>query len=755
MGYILVIVESPAKCKKIEGYLGSPYKCIASFGHIRQFKNGLKSIDKQNNYTPSFKFLDSKHRYIQNLSDKIKRADDIILATDDDREGEAIAWHICDAFGLSMTTKRIIFHEITKKAIVKAVQQPTTMDMNKIYAQRARQILDIIVGFTLSPVLWNQIGRTMGLSAGRCQTPALRIVYENQKEIDQSPGKESYNTVGVFTDKELPFALNHSFNKKEKMEEFLEDSVSHDHAYSCSKPREAVKKQPKPFTTSGLQQMSSNELHYSPKRTMQMAQKLYEGGYITYMRTDSLTYSAVFIDLAKKFIAATYGEEYVHDKIDELSLRKKKKKKKDSAQEAHEAIRPTAITRRKLPNGVEGGRLYYLIWRNTVESCMVSAVYWSITGSISAPSGYKYNSKMELVMMPGWKIVNGYEKVNPLYDYLLGLKKKTIMNYSRIDSTFTLKELKMHYTEARLVHLLEKRGIGRPSTFSSLIAKIQERNYVKIESVQGKKIKGSDYALIGEELEEIETSKVVGNERNKLVIQPMGKLVIEFLLKHFGPFFEYSYTKNMEDSLDLIAKGKRVWYSLCEQCDKQLGDMVRILPKKTSSSVKIDDMHTYVIGKYGPVIKYKNGEETKFLSVKKDLDMEKLKKGEYELSDIVEVNKDDNLGTYKGDEVILKKGKYGKYLVIGANKISLKSYKGEITLEGVMPYLTGEKNSNPNVLRVINKQVSVRKGKWGKYIYSKKEGQKKPNFISLKGCELNVMTCDKGGLLEWVLDHLP
>ena len=256
-------------------------------------------------------------------------------------------------------------------------------------------------------------------------------------------------------------------------------------------------------------------------------------------------------------------------------------------------------------------------------------------------------------------------------------------------------------------------------------------------------------------MEEIETSKVVGNERNKLVLQPVGKLVIEFLLKYFGPFFEYSYTKDMEDSLDQIAKGSRVWHTLCDQCDKQLCSMMVKAPKKKSSSIKIDEKHTYVIGKYGPVIKYKEGEETKFLSVKKDLDMEKLKKGEYELSEIVEMKKEGNLGKYNGEDVVLKEGKYGKYLVVGSNKISLKTYKGEVTLEGVMPYLTGEKHSNPNVLRVINKQVSVRKGKWGKYIYSKKEGQKKPDFLSLKGCDLDVMTCDKEELLVWVIDHLP
>ena len=289
----LVIVESPAKCGKIEKFLGSGYKCCASFGHIRDIKDGLKGINIANNFSPTFGLLANKMKYISRLRREIGKATEVILATDDDREGEAIAWHICQVFNLPInTTKRIIFHEITKTGITHAIRaNPTILNMHTVHAQQARQVLDLIVGFRLSPLLWKHVSHTAKsvLSAGRCQTPALRLIYDNQKEINDSPGKTKYDTIGVFVG--FPFQLNYHYADREKMETFLEESVSHDHVYIAPTPKSVVKRQPTPFTTSGLQQKASNELHFSPKRTMSVAQKLYEGGYITYMRTDSKTYS--------------------------------------------------------------------------------------------------------------------------------------------------------------------------------------------------------------------------------------------------------------------------------------------------------------------------------------------------------------------------------------------------------------------------------------------------------------------------------
>jgi len=406
----LVIVESPAKCKKIESYLGSGYKCIASFGHIRQIANGLKSIDTKNNYDVVFKTIGSKGKYIKSLREWIKKSKEVILATDDDREGEAIAWHICKTFNLSvLSTKRIIFHEITKPAIKTAINNPTVINMNTVNAQLARQVLDLLVGYTISPILWKHISRnTKGsLSAGRCQTPALRLVYEQQKLINSSPGKKVYETTGIFTNKNFNFVLNYNYNSENKMENFLEESVNFEHKYNVTKPKVVKKNPPIPFTTSTLQQKASNEYNFSPKQTMRLAQTLYENGLITYMRTDSIKYSEEFIKSAKKYIKSQYGNDYITKNLEKLiNNGENKKKKENNAQEAHEAIRPTKIDVNTIT--VVGKitarevKLYNLIWKNTVESCMTAATYNSITAKITSPEkhSYKYSSE-EVIFQDG------------------------------------------------------------------------------------------------------------------------------------------------------------------------------------------------------------------------------------------------------------------------------------------------------------------------------------------------------------------
>jgi DNA topoisomerase-1 len=721
----LVIVESPAKCKKIEGYLGAPYKCIASFGHIRELCKDTKE--------PKYQL--SNNRNLSALRAKIHKANDIILATDDDREGEAIAWHICDEFNLPLTTKRIVFHEITKKAIQRAVRNPTVLDMNKVNSQRARQFLDLIVGFTITPVLWNNISRKANLSAGRCQTPALRLVYENQKDIDASPGKESYDTTGTFM--KIGFSLHKQHTNPENMEKFLESSVSFKHMYSVSKPKKCEKKQPRPFTTSTLQQAASNELSYSPKRTMQAAQKLYEAGHITYMRTDSRVYSAEFIKNCVLFIKDKYGQPFVLGNIKSLSQRQKK----DNAQEAHEAIRPTDINRDHVNLN---NRLYELIRRNTLQSCMMPAEFEYIVAKITAPEDTYYRYRAEKPVFLGWKIVGTISTDDREYQDLR-TKKPCKVKYSRIYSKYALKELKTHYTEAKLVQFLEKKGIGRPSTFASLISKIQDREFVIKTDVEGKKIECKDYELVGKKMTEYEMVREFGKERNKLVIQQKGKMVIEFLMEHFNDFFEYGYTQGMENELDLIAKGEKQWRKLCDDCGTELRRKIADMPKK--ADIKIDEFHTYIIGKFGPVIKYKNGEDTKFISVRDDIDLAILRNGGYTLKDI---SVSDSLGSYKGEDIIVKKGRYGSYVTFNGKNHSIKKVK-KPTLENIIPILEGKKNSK--IVRTLNETTSIRKGKWGPYIFHKKEGKKKPTFWSLKECDLNIHKCSDEELLEWIGDH--
>ena len=750
----LVIVESPAKCKKIESFLGLGYKCIASYGHFREFKDGLKSIDIENNFKPTYKISPSKMKYVRLLKMAAASANEVILAADDDREGEAIAWHVAKVLDLPVTTtKRIIFHEITKGAVLRAVNNPTVINMDKVQAQHARQILDLLVGFTISPILWKNIPRKKGLSAGRCQTPALRLIYDNQVEVDKSSGEKAYTTVGTFTSHNLEFKLNYDYKKDEDVEDFLEESVNHDHKFKCKKPRTTIKKQPQPFTTSTLQQKASNEFHYSPKETMKLAQKLYEKGYITYMRTDSKAYSKEFIGKTKNYITEKYSKKHILSSIDDLIVenkQKKKKKKGDNAQEAHEAIRPTKIERNSIQSDVAREiKLYYLIWRNTLESCMSPAEYLSISANITSPKKPYYAYKTELIQFPGWKAVAGFEKNNPIYDYLLGIEEGKIFEYSKITSKATLKKMIMHYTEAKLVQLLEKRGIGRPSTFSSLIDKIQDRGYVKKDNVQGKTILCKDYTLIDDTIEEEETKRTFGNEKNKLVLQPIGKIVIEFLIKNFNHLFVYEYTKKMEDYLDNISKGEKKWHELCRECYKQITSSSGDIKMSNLSEIKIDDKYTYFVGQYGPCLKYKEDGKTKYKSAKKDLDLEKLKNGEYTIEEIIKPP-NTKFGDHMGKEIILKEGKFGKYVTWNNKNISLKSLGNNITLETVIPLLTLK---NPKIIRELRKDLSIRKGKWGPYIFYNNPKKKKPDFLKLNGCSLNINNCAKDELINWIKER--
>ena len=774
MSYTVLIVESPAKCSKIEGYLGPNYKCIASFGHIQEL-NGIKSIEIDNNFKPNFNLLESKIQQINKIKTLLKNSKEVLIASDDDREGEAIGWHICQVFKLPLTTKRIIFHEITKPALERAVSNPTTLNMNIIHAQQARQVLDLLVGYKISPILWKNISRNSkdGLSAGRCQTPALRLVYDNQKDIDDSPGKKVYNTTGYFTKMNLGFSLNHNFEiisfnstTNNTMEQFLEESVSFDHIYTCSKPKQTTKNPPTPFTTSSLQQKASSELNISPKDTMSICQKLYEAGFITYMRTDSTTFCLEFIEKASSFIKDKYGDTYLHTDVNRLSERKvekpkkkskKKEEKENNTQEAHEAIRPTDVTMEKIDDSFSSKekRMYNLIWSVTVESCMSPALYNSISAKITAPmeKEYKYNS--ELVNFPGWKMVRGYEKENPEYQFLQTLKNKAIVNYNKITAKVSVKDLKSHYTEAKLIQLLEEKGIGRPSTFSTLLEKIQERGYVKKDNIKGKKIKCVDYELVDDELAEMEDEREFGNEKNKLVVQPLGILVLEFLLKHYEKLFNYEYTKNMETDLDTIAKGDKIWHNLCRECLTDIDECSKDLDGGGDKQIiNIDDNHVYMIGKYGPVIKKGDKDNATFLNVKKDIDLEKLKKGEYTLDEIVETKSGNKvIGKYKGNEVILKKGKFGNYITWGENKKSLNNIEkdvDELTMEDITKYIENTSAVNPSMIREINENTSIRKGKFGNYIFYKTHNMSKPKFIKLNKFKGDYNSCPIKELEDYV-----
>ena len=832
----LVIVESPAKCKKIEQYLGASYKCMASYGHLCNITS-LKNIDIDNNFAPTYTPLEDsiKIAQIKRIKEEIDKADEVIIASDDDREGEAIAYHICRIFGLPLTTtKRIIFHEITEEALLKAVAAPTVINMNMVYSQQARHVLDLLVGFTISPMLWKlvQSNKNNALSAGRCQTPALKLIYENYKEIKECKGRKVYNTTGYFTKLVLPFILNKEYEDDKDMEYFLESAANYEHIFTRTEPKQVTKKTPEPFTTSRLQQVASNELHYSPKETMKLCQTLYENGLITYMRTDSKKYSAEFVDTCKEYIIKNYENyekdatesKYINQNVNNYvigytpaltvvlketniklpikTVKRKKPKDKDNdnqdkstntiaseknepiakvkPQEAHEAIRPTnilcspgkniGIAKELSPREI---KMYELIWTNSLESLMTDATFSSFNSKISAFEDNNFVYHSEQIVFPGWLIVeNKYEKQSKDYTYLMALKQGSTIEYKKVESKQTIKSMKSHYTEAHLVNLLEDKGIGRPSTYAKLIDKIQERNYVKKEDIAGVEVICRDFVLEDEYLTESSTMRVIGNEKGKLVIQPLGIIVLEFLEKHYEKLFNYDYTKTMERGLDQIASGEKVWHELCRECYQELSISTSLLKNATKIEFLIDANNTYIIGKNGPVIKCIENGITTFKSVKKDIDMTLLEKGQYKLEDLVEIQTANgfnghNLGKYKGDDLIVKKGKYGLYAIYGENRLSLSSFGNRppenISFKEVFDILEEDGILKPSyckdqkklgVLREISASASVRDGKWGAYVYYKTTQMKTPKFFELKLFEKEtgekIKTCELNILKEWI-----
>lgn len=754
MSYIAVIVESPAKCSKIESFLGPGYKCMASYGHLRTLDH-ISCIDIENEFTPTFKTIDNKNKRITSLANFISNSKEVLLATDDDREGEAIAWHICQIFNLPVDkTKRIIFHEITKIAIQTAVTNKCNINLGLVNAQLARQILDLIVGFKISPLLWSNISfkTDKPLSAGRCQSPALRLIYDNQKTIDINPGKKVYNTIGYFTSQNLDFTLNFTHDTEETMKEFLTESSSFKHEFSCGTIKKIIKQPPNPFNTSALQQACSSELKISPKSTMESCQKLYEAGYITYMRTDSRFYNIEFIETAKEYINRKYGMPYINQDIDKLSVRNCEKQSDINIQEAHEAIRPTDIIIETVNQndllGLKELKVYNIIRRNTIESCMAQAIYSGVIAKITAPKENEYRYSSEQAIFAGWKIVSGYNETTPSFEFLRTLKEGLI-EFKKITSKVVLRDLKSHYTEAKLVQMLEECGIGRPSTFASLVDKIQERGYVKKTDIVGKQIDCNDFELVKGMITENKSKREFGGEKGKLVIQPVGTAVTEFLIKNFDKLFDYEFTKMMENKLDQVAKKIYIWHDICKECYEE----IEMLSKNIrSEKIIIDEHHTYMIAKYGPVIKCVINGETTFKKVREDADLEKMRSKKYDINEFIEqttstIMHGRSLGTHCEKDVILKQGKYGLFVEWDGIKINLKlniEKYDTINIQDVLLYLV-----KPIILE-ISKEASIRNGDYGPYIYYKTAKMKKPRFISLDS-SLNTK-CSVLQAKNWLLE---
>jgi len=775
----LVIVESPSKCKKIEKFLGFQYKCIASKGHICNISKMKK------NYEPEFEIISEKKDHVQKMREIISVFDpkNIYLGTDDDREGEAIAWHICLTFHLPIeTTHRILFHEITESAIRAAVAFPMVIRMNIVNSQKARQILDRLVGFQISPLLTKRLGQTENkayLSTGRCQTPALRLVYE----LDQNKKDRSfqYQTTGTFLSPSIVAILNHSFETETKCEAFLEASKTHIHTYSLDSPVNKRTSAPSPLNTSALLQYTGIHLHLSPKQTMYYCQILYQNGHITYMRTESTKYSLEFLNKIREcFDDASW--------IGDLA-----KIQNHNHNNPHEAIRITNIAKCHLEekdidhvdDATEFSRLkavFDIIRYRTIESCMSDYQYREIRIKMNAPQDKEYIHWIEIPVFLGWKRCKWElpdfiktQEIQTAFYFSLQHKSKKIADLSKIECVVTSTNGTRHYTESGLIQKLEDLGIGRPSTFAYIIETIQERKYVLKKDIEGekKKVVEFEYDNSSKKIIRTEKERIFGTEKNKLVLQDLGKQVIEELIPTFTTIFEYEYTKTMEEALDLVCENSLEWQEVCKKCDLQIKKESKLWKEEIQETYKIDDIHELVFSKNGAMIrkpklepesnskqdsskKKKQKIEYEYLSTRKKIDLEKLKKGEYTLEELLEIPIE-YLGKYLDKDVHLKNGPYGAYIQWGEEtvKLSLSTDIWEITLEDIVRILESKpKSLPPNVLRVINQNMTIRKGRYGPYIYYKLKDQEStpPKFYSLKPFKQNPLKCELMELTKWIED---
>ena len=554
----LLIVESPAKKKTIQSYLGKDYIVESSVGHIRDLpKKGNKAIDIENGFTPNYVVSEDKKKIVKELQKCVKSADVIWLATDEDREGEAIAWHLTQALDVrNKKINRIVFNEITKEAIHNAIKKPKKINENLVNAQQARRVLDRLVGFELSPLLWKKIKR--GLSAGRVQSVAVRLIVERENEINKFESSSSFKIISSFkTENGEIFSceLNQKFDNIENVREFLINSSNFQHVLNKIEKKPSKRSPQAAFTTSTLQQEASRKLSFSVNRTMSVAQKLYEQGLITYMRTDSTNLSKTAVDSIKDLVTKSYGSSFFKKRT---YLTKTK-----GAQEAHEAIRPTDFNLINIDNDNDQNKLYRLIWERAVASQMSDAKIERTTYKVNSFNDKMlFQAKGEVVTFAGFLAIN---KTNSSSDtFLPKAKMSEPLNLDTLKSDEVFAKPPARYNEASLVRKLEDLGIGRPSTYASTITTVQKRNYIIKENRDGKIVKSKVLTLSENLVNETTVDKITGAEKNKLFPTDTGEIVTKFLVRHFGKILDYSFTATVEDEFDLIAEGKKAWNEMIQ-----------------------------------------------------------------------------------------------------------------------------------------------------------------------------------------------
>ena len=766
---ILVIVESPSKIEKIKKYLNEIYKdkyefiVKASYGHIRDLDTKKLSIDIDKNFKPTYILSQSKERVISELKHANKKCQEVWIASDDDREGEAIAFHISEILGIKPPKrKRITFSEITKQAIKSACENPKDINMDMFYAQQARRIIDRLIGYLISPVLWKQIQNStkkkISLSAGRVQSVVMKLIIEREKEINKFESSSFYKTIGNFNNStcNIDAELSDTFQDKKLVKEFLNHCLNSEFVVSDVIKKKSTRKPGLPFITSTLQQEASNKLRMSPKATMASAQKLYEGGYITYMRTDSYNLSVEATDNIKDYVMKNYGEKY-------LDVKSSKTKSKNS-QEAHECIRPCNIKLLTLSedNNMTNfeQRLYRLIWCRTVASQMSKAQVDLNTTKISVSECEKHHfiTKSETIKFDGFLKVYKYkEDVNEDEEEeikvdKLKLKKGDILKRNCIKSTQKYsKPPHGRFTEASLVKKLDEMGIGRPSTYSSMVSVVQDRNYATKRDKEGEEKEINIYELKDAEILKQKNKVKVNGEKQKLFPSQIGFIVNEFLTKHFSSIIDYKFTANLEDNLDKISLGEDKWEKIVKKIYNQFNPKViefngteDLEKDKLKRVLGIDpvsknEVVTY-IGKYGPLVQLK-GANTRFAPLK-DIDIKTVT-----LEQALELFKYPyTLLEYKGSPVEICKGKYGVYIKYSGQNYSLGEILEEQLNEDAIKTILEKTTEQPksNIIKKINEKIIIKNGKFGPYISYKNKlnvkiyGNKKPEDLTYEDCVVMI-----------------
>ena len=753
----VLIIESPGKQKTIQGFLGAGWRVVASMGHIRGLTHDLDFLQKD--YEPTYEFLKEKSKAIQTLKEAAKGAAEIYLAADRDFEGEQIAYSIKVLLKLPATVKRITFTEITEKAIRHAIEHPGTIDMNRVYTQQTRSLLDLLIGFTMSPLLWKHVAPS--LSAGRCQIPSIRLVVEREDAIAQFKTQSSWQLKATYTHEGFlfPSHMNDELEDEESAVNYMENVVQTKGLVVSNEVKPWLQSAPKPLITSTLQQQASALFGMNPKTTMSIAQKLYEAGHITYMRTDKAVIAEDAVQAMKEWIQEKYGEEFVGiaKQVKEkakgaqgLSAQAKlgpsvQAKQGPSVQEAHEAIRPTHIETTAVDG--EGASLYRLIWQRSLQSVMASARGETCTVQIMLDD-FPWTATWKRTTFPGWKIIGkvaSLEEQEDQEDSEEAIWQKAIQIPVGTEVQWTTmkaepKETKAQgrYTEATLIRELEKHGIGRPSTFASLLATIQEKNYVQCKDFLARTIMVQEHTLQFGQLpiQSVKTQKKIGAEKNKLVPTALGRSVVQFMIEHFGDLFTYDFTAHMEQRLDQIAEGTHPWKEVVRDVWVSYKDRYETLNRKQEVSERSKGFANGVKAvqtKKGPLLLIEGAtkDKTQFLGWPSNVSWDQLTE-EHVLAFMTQQQA--VAGEWNGQPIERKSGKFGEYFKCGEQSIPYKEESLEETIQRFEAKASGS-------IKTFKDYV-IRTGQYGPYIMkTTKSTQKKPQFISLpKGLDPEVLT---------------